>query len=145
MTEEYHESNDAIESESETSDEEGDWEDWESGGENDEEEDEEPARSLFTDKVLRSPGAAMQHDSEQHGFDLRAFAIKHRLEEYDIFRCINWIRQQVRAGVTSPQLLLALEAEGGVPWRGNDDMLKPTLEDDALLFHDYEDVVATWR
>jgi hypothetical protein len=75
MTEEYHESNDAIESESETSDEEGDWEDWESGGENDEEEDEEPARSLFTDKVLRSPGAAMLMSTAQEALQAVPFDV----------------------------------------------------------------------
>jgi hypothetical protein len=30
-------------------------------------------------------------------------------------------------------------------WRGNDDFLKPVLQDDALLFHDYEDVVNSWQ
>lgn len=134
-----------FESDSESGGEQGDWEDWESGGDNDDDGGEdEPTRSLFTDKVLSSPEAAMQHDTEQHGFDLRAFAVKHRLDEYDIFRCINWIRQQVQAGVAPSQLLPALEAEGGVPWRGNDRFLKPTLEDDALLFYDYDDVVSAW-
>lgn len=136
----------SLESESESGDDRGDWEDWESGGDDAIDTDDcEPAHSLFSEKILSSPEAAMQYDNDQHGFDLRAYVIKKRLDEYDIFRCINWIREQVKAGVKPMQLIQSLEAVDGVPWRGNDDYLKPTLEDDALLFHDYEDLVSKWR
>ena len=128
-----------VESEDDA-EEDGQWEDWESGGDG----EGEPAKSLFCDSILENPEAAMDFDAQNHQFDIRKFAIKHRLDEYDIFRCINWIRSEVKAGrIPSPAAL-----EGGVSeaaWRGKDDFLVPVMDEDALLFYDYEDVVAAWR
>ena len=141
-------------------DEEGDWEDWESGGDAQEgDEDVEPTRSLFCDTMLCSPEAAIRFDAERFGFNLCQYAIEQRLDEYDIFRCINWVRRQSQqqqqalsaagdnAGTAAAAAtsLPAMLASSQQPWRGDDAYLVPTLQDDALLFHDYEGVVATWR
>ena len=135
-------------------DEEGDWEDWESGGDAQEgDEDVEPTRSLFCDTMLCSPEAAIRFDAERFGFNLCQYAIEQRLDEYDIFRCINWVRRQSQqqhqalsaAGDKAATSLPAMLASSQQPWRGDDAYLVPTLEDDALLFHDYEGVVAAWR
>ena len=127
--------------EEEQPDDQGDegWNDWEDN--NDVDGEEEPARSIYEPSlVLPSPLAAIQHDADKHGFDLRQYIIQENLEEYDIFRCINWMRARVAAGSSpSPSPTSMLE------WRGNDDYLKPVMEDDALLFHDYETIVETWR
>ena len=126
-----------VESEAEE-EEDGEWEDWESGGDG----EGEPAKSLFCNNVLDNPESAMDFDAENHNFDIRKFAIKHRLDEYDIFRCINWIRSEVKAGRTPAPAAIG---DAVSAWRGNDDFLVPVMDDDALLFYDYEDVVAAWR
>ena len=127
-------------SESGDEEEEGDWEEWESDGG----DEGEPAMSLFCGTKCASPEAAMDYDAQHHNFDIRQFAIKHRLDEYDIFRCINWIRSEVKAG-RPPTHDALLEPGALSAWRGNDDFLRPVLEDDAMLFYDYEEVVAMWR
>ncbi len=122
------------------------WDDWQSdGGAASGNDDDERTKSLFCSKVLASPEAAMQHDAETFGFDLRQFAARERLDEYDIFRCINWIRRQVAAGRDPLPELLRAEGAAAGEWRGNDDFLTPAMADDALLFYDYEEVVEACR
>jgi hypothetical protein len=53
----------------EEEDQDQEWDDWESDAEG-----EEPTKSLFGADVLPSPEAALAHDKERHGFDLRAYA-----------------------------------------------------------------------
>lgn len=154
----------------------GNWEEW---NESDAGGDGEPARSLFSATMLSSPEEAFAHDAQQHGFDIRQYAVQVRsplgrrtraaplackpwrhaqpvpqpcfnhqhpqekLDEYDIFRCINFIRRSVAEG-TDPLPSLAAGSSSSV-WRGNDDYLKPVMEDDALLFFDYDDIIASWR
>lgn len=69
--------------------------------------------------------------------------MQEKLDEYDIFRCINYIRTQVQAG--SDPLPGLADRSSQPAWRGNDDFLKPVLQDDSLLFHDYEDIVNSWQ
>ncbi|KAG1666582.1 hypothetical protein FOA52_000549 [Chlamydomonas sp. UWO 241] len=116
--------------------EDQDFDDWAEEG------DGEPATSLLCAKTFDSPEAAMDYDGATYGFDLRAFAAKERLDEYDIFRCINYVREEVAAG-RDP--LPALKAGDTSAWRGDDALLKPVLSDDALLFYDYEEVVVAWQ
>lgn len=150
----------------------GNWEEWnesfDGGG------DDEPTRSLFSATMLNSPAEAFAHDAQQHGFDIRQYAVQVRpqrggaqggalelsglhtscktvpcchlqekLDEYDIFRCINFIRRSVAEG-TDPLPSLAAGSSSSV-WLGNDDYLKPVMDEDALLFFDYDDVVSSWR
>ena len=44
------------------------WDEWE-----DDPDEDDATKSLFSDAVLPSPEAALQHDADVHGFDLRAF------------------------------------------------------------------------
>jgi hypothetical protein len=148
-------------SDAEAAQDDGGWSDWEEEGE----EDAEPAKSLFCDEMLKSPEQAIQYDAENFGFDIRAFAtqashasdqrlpshglnmranifLQEQLDEYDIFRCINFIRGLVKEG-RSP-----LSAKGilsSLSWKGNDDFLKPVLDNDSLLFFNYDNVVSAWR
>lgn len=66
-----------------------------------------------------------------------------RLDEYDIFRCINFVRSRVAAGEDPIPGLMA--GETTAVWRGVDSFLTPVMQGDALLFYDYEDVVAAWQ
>ena len=47
-----------------------DWDEWE---DDEGEEEEQPARSLFSDVLLPTPEAAIEHDAVTHGFDLREY------------------------------------------------------------------------
>lgn len=64
-------SSSGSETESQAGDEQ--WDDW-----NDSEgaEEEEATKSLFSEKVLKSPEEAFDHDAQHHGFDIRQFAIQ---------------------------------------------------------------------
>ncbi|GAX80073.1 hypothetical protein CEUSTIGMA_g7511.t1 [Chlamydomonas eustigma] len=127
--------------ESDSGDDEGkSWEEWEG---DDDGLEEEPTSSLFCSKVLNSAEAAMQFDAENYGFDIRQFAVKEHLEEYDIFRCINWIRSEVSKGVDPFQTLAKPSTSSA--WLGNDEYLTPQVPEDPMLFYDYEEVIETWR
>jgi hypothetical protein len=71
-----------------------------------------------------------------------------RLDEYDTLRCINYIRTEVAAG-RDPRPALAAVAPGGAaaaPWAptpaGDEPYLRPALEDDGLLFYDFDEEAA---
>jgi hypothetical protein len=126
---------------SDSGDDEGrGWEEWEG---DDEDLQGEPTCSLFCNKVLSSPEAAIQFDAENYGFDIRHFAVREHLEEYDIFRCINWIRKEVKNGI-NPLPALA-QPSNTSPWLGNDEYLTPLIAEDPMLLYDYEEVVESWR
>ncbi|GIL52530.1 hypothetical protein Vafri_8372 [Volvox africanus] len=116
---------------------EDDWDEWQ-GDAGDEDEDE--TKSLFGPERLSNPEAAIAHDAAKYGFDLRQFALQERLDEYGIIRVINYIRSEVAAG-RDPRPPLAASGSGGAAWL-DDHYLVPAMEDDALLFYDFEDLAA---
>jgi hypothetical protein len=62
------------------------------------------------------------------------------LQDYDTIRCVNYIRSEVAAR-RDPRPALSEAVSGGSacrPW-ADDRYLCPVLEDDALLFFDYDD------
>lgn len=63
------------------------------------------------------------------------------MDDYNTIRCINYIRSEVVAQ-RDPLPALAVAAQSGgagpQPWE-QDQYMKPALDDDALLFHDFED------
>lgn len=80
-------------------------------------------------------GADEQHLRRQVGLD-----------DYSTIRCVNYIRSEVSAK-RDPRPALAAAAQGGAaggpkPWDG-DQYMKPVLDDDPLLFYEYDDVQAT--
>ena len=73
----------------------------------------------------------------QH-FETLERALQRRLDEYGVIRVINYIRSEIQSGHDPlPALLGASEA---APWDG-DCYLKPVLQDDAMLMHDFEEEV----
>ncbi|GIL79699.1 hypothetical protein Vretimale_12350, partial [Volvox reticuliferus] len=118
---------------------EEDWDEWQDDAGD---EDEDETKSLFGPERLSNPEAAMAHDAAQYGFDLRQFALQERLDEYGIIRVINYIRSEVAAGRDPrPALAAGGGGGGGAAWL-DDRYLVPAMEDDALLFYDFEDVAA---
>ena len=68
-----------------------------------------------------------------------ATAAQAGLQDYDIIRCVNYIRSEAAAGRDPRQALRAAASGGGAcPW-ADDRYLRPVLEDDALLCFDYDD------
>eukprot|EP00192_Tetraselmis_astigmatica_P003868 CAMPEP_0117670264 /NCGR_PEP_ID=MMETSP0804-20121206/12640_1 /TAXON_ID=1074897 /ORGANISM="Tetraselmis astigmatica, Strain CCMP880" /LENGTH=572 /DNA_ID=CAMNT_0005478511 /DNA_START=129 /DNA_END=1844 /DNA_ORIENTATION=+ len=111
-----------------------DWDDWEDEEEGGMDMDEQACKSLFSDTAFPSPEEAFNFDSQKHGFDLRDFACKHSLTDYDCIKCVNFIRAVVKEG-SDP--LPRLQA-GEVSCFADDKWLAPVLQDDGLMFYDYQ-------
>jgi protein arginine N-methyltransferase 3 len=131
------------------------WDEW--GGDEDDADSENDAeesdrtRSLFdppTAPPLPSPEAALAHDAQVHGFDLRVWRRRCKLDQYGVIRAVNWARKCVAEGEDPRPALRAYEeavVAGGdgkhVPlpaWSG-DEFLVPALPDDPLVTYDYEE------
>mmetsp|Transcript_10611 Transcript_10611/g.26766 ORF Transcript_10611/g.26766 Transcript_10611/m.26766 type:complete len:561 (+) Transcript_10611:325-2007(+) len=113
-----------------------DWDDWgegEAGG--DEEMGEERCKSLFCEDTFASAEEAFEHDSAKFGFDLRAFTAERRLSDYECIKCVNFVRATVAAG--EDPLPALRKTEGPLPF-ADDRWLQPVLEDDGLMFYDFE-------
>ena len=107
-----------------------DWEEGESGGEG----GWPPAWSLFEARAFPGgggPAAALTHDADAHGFDLRALACQERWEFYDAVRVVNFVRAEVAAGRYPREEDFGAGAEEA--WR-DEAHLTPFLPDDELLF-----------
>lgn len=115
-----------------------DWGDWgeDGAGGGDADMDESSYKSFFCDMVFPTPEQAFEHDSREYGFDLRAYAGKHNMSDYDCIKCVNYIRATVQAGRDPlPELL---ESPSTPAVFQDEKWLKPILEDDGLMFYDYE-------
>ncbi|GMH33891.1 hypothetical protein BSKO_01725 [Bryopsis sp. KO-2023] len=110
------------------------WDDWEGSGE---EAAEESAQSLFENEKFPSPEKALRHDADKYGFDLPAFAVMAKLDDYDVIKLVNYIRMEVSQGNDVLEVLKSKDVGDVKPWN-EEKYLKPVLEDDALLFFDYE-------
>lgn len=58
--------------------------------------------------------------------------LQHALDDYATFKCINFIREVVASNGNPISQL-----QQGPQVFSNDRLLKPVLQDDALLFHDF--------
>ena len=87
-----------------------------------------------------TPGTAFTHPFNSSGAWLQA-----RLDDYNTIRCVNYIRLEVAAQRDPLSALAAAAQCGGVgsqPWE-DDQYMQPSLGDDALLFHEFDDVQPT--
>eukprot|EP00798_Chlamydomonas_sp_ICE-L_P012753 gene12753-16003_t len=96
---------------------EDEWDDWEGS-----QGDEEPTKSLFGPEVLPTPEEAIAHDAKVHGFDIRQYAV-----------------QEVAAGKDPLAELKAAGSAAKSVWVGSDDYLLPVMQEDPLLFMDYDE------
>jgi hypothetical protein len=74
-----------------------------------------------------SPTLMLAHCKEQHNFDFAATIRSHELDFYHTIKYVNLIRSNVQNAVEDPTAINPASLE-------SDDLLKPTLENDALLF-----------
>jgi protein arginine N-methyltransferase 3 len=54
-------------------------------------------KSLFSDRIFPNPEAALEYDTKEHGFDIKAESQNKGLDLYGRMRLINWIRREVSA------------------------------------------------
>lgn len=59
------------------------------------------------------------------------------MDDYGIIRCVNFIRSEVAAG-RDPRSALHSISEQAPTWLSDDSYLRPVMQDDALLFYDYD-------
>lgn len=120
---------DSSESFEEDLNEQEGWEEWS--------EDEAAAtKSLFDSTVLSSVEDALHYDTEHYQFNLRSYCRIIGLVDYDVIKCVNYIRKEVQAG--RHPLPLPSSIERGAPW-DSQEYLTPVIEDDPLLFALLED------
>ena len=126
----------------------------------------ERAKCLFSNYVLSSSAAALEHDKTHSGFDFAKYAaqvgpfphpnscaadhhcmpiaagaidepcMQAHMDEYDVIRCINWIRGSVSQGRDPRSDLAGALSTPEKPW-SDDKYLIPVLPTDPLLFHDF--------
>ena len=135
---------------------------WESDAD-DELDSGEKAQCLFSGDVLPSSAAALEHDKTHFGFDLAkyisqvctpppsipfvsmcpqfwltrgAVCAQVGMDEYEVIKCINFIRSCVSQGQDPRSELAGAVCAPEKPWR-DDKYLIPVLPDDALLFHEF--------
>jgi hypothetical protein len=63
----------------------------------------------------------------------REATMQHKLDDFGVIRCINFVRTVVREGA-DPRPALASGPAAFV----NDDFMCPVLDNDALLCHEYQ-------
>ncbi|KAJ5104137.1 hypothetical protein N7532_004666 [Penicillium argentinense] len=110
----------SVSNESDSSNEEG-WEDVEP------EDDSQPVVDLFSETVYPDVRSMLQMCKEKHNFDLLKIQKDLGLDFLDSIKLVNYIRSQVKAGNTTPDVSSKSRFE-------DDAYMKPVLEDDALLY-----------
>jgi type I protein arginine methyltransferase len=145
------------------------WDEWgddnDNASDDDDPDDSDRTRSLFDPPhapPLPSPLRALDHDTNEHGFDLRAWRRRCGLDQYGVIRAVNWARRCVLHEGKDPRPALrayeeAVMNDGGgrgggggdgasaaappppaAPWSG-DEFLVPVIPDDPLVTYDYEE------
>ncbi|CAL5225398.1 g8207 [Coccomyxa viridis] len=108
---------------------------WESDAD-DEVEAGEKTQCLFSGDVFPSSAAALEHDKTHFGFDLGKYISQVGMDEYEVIRCINYIRTSVSQSRDPRSELAGAVSTPEKPWR-DDKYLIPVLPDDAMLFHEF--------
>ncbi|KAJ6441696.1 Ribosomal protein arginine N-methyltransferase rmt3 [Purpureocillium lavendulum] len=91
--------------------------------------------SLFDDKTFSSLEEMLAYCQQQHGFDLKANLTRLQLDFIGAVKLINFIRDCVGRGQTLPSPITAQDID-------SDELLRPTLDNDAVLFS-LDDVLET--
>ncbi|EME46081.1 hypothetical protein DOTSEDRAFT_125718 [Dothistroma septosporum NZE10] len=68
-----------------------------------------------------------EHCSKSHDFDLVSIQRQHKLDFYTTIKLVNYIRAEVQAGASRP------DVSDAASW-SDEKFLQPTLDGDALLF-----------
>lgn len=83
--------------------------------------------SLFDEQTFTTVSAMLSHCKEKHNFDLVAVTRRLKLDFIGIAKLVNFVRSSIKEGRGVP-------AEVSNSLFEDDAYLKPTLENDALLF-----------
>ncbi|KAL2410461.1 Ribosomal protein arginine N-methyltransferase rmt3 [Exophiala dermatitidis] len=83
--------------------------------------------SLFDDKTFPDARTMLAYSRDQHGFDIWKLRKDFDLDFLGTIKLVNYIRSEVQAGKTQPDL-------SSKSLFDDDKYLKPTLENDALLY-----------
>ncbi len=97
------------------------WEDMEPDTEN------FSVQCLLCSQQFPSPATMLDHCKDKHTFDFVGVVQFEGLDFYKTIKYVNSIRSRVRDGVATPTHIDSVSLD-------SDDLLKPTLENDALLF-----------
>ncbi|KAK2747647.1 hypothetical protein FQN55_004816 [Onygenales sp. PD_40] len=92
-----------------------------------EEEESQPVVSLFSDKTFPDARSMLSDCKENFNFDLLRVQKELDLDFLGTLRLVNYIRSEVKAGNTKPDVSSASLFE-------DEKYMKPVLEDDALLY-----------
>ncbi|KAF9352162.1 hypothetical protein BGX34_000144 [Mortierella sp. NVP85] len=123
-------------SESEFGEQDNRWDDWEA-------EDDmgaEDAKCLFCAEVLPSAREVFAHCASCHGFDFLRARRQFNLDFYQSIRLINYLRKQAQV-VEGFDETKTWTLQGNEAFLGDDEYLRPVLEDDSLLYA-FEDLEA---
>jgi protein arginine N-methyltransferase 3 len=104
------------------------WDDWEA-----DEMGAEDAKCLFCAEILPSAREVFAHCSLTHGFDFLRTRQQFSLDFYQSIRLINYLRQQAQ-DVEGFDQTTTWTLEGNEAFLGDDEYLRPVLEDDSLLY-----------
>lgn len=96
----------------------------------DAEPDEEPSTtvSLFDGQTFPSPAEMLAYCKDTHGFDFLGIVRRLQLDFYGCIKLVNFVRQRVKQGQEIPEHI----SEEDI---ADEQLLKPVLENDALLFN----------
>ncbi|KAI1295695.1 hypothetical protein EDD11_007856 [Mortierella claussenii] len=116
-------------SESELGEQDNGWDDW---------EDEEGMASadpkcLFCAEIFPSAREVFSHCTQVHGFDFLRARQQLNLDFYQSIRLINYLRHQAST-VEGFDQTKAWALEGNEAFLGEDEYLRPVIEDDSLLY-----------
>ncbi|KAK0651323.1 S-adenosyl-L-methionine-dependent methyltransferase [Cercophora newfieldiana] len=120
MSESYPHSNSDATSSS------GDEAEWMDANQDDEQEEALSIISLVDDRVFTDAGAMLAYCKEKTGLDFLEVRDRLGLDFHGMVKLINFVRQRVHEGKAVPGDITAADLE-------DDSLLKPVLEDDALI------------
>lgn len=83
--------------------------------------------SLFDSQTFSSPSEMLAHCKEKHGFDFLATVRRLQLDFYGAIKLVNFVRQRTQQSQALPESISKEDLS-------DDALLKPVLENDALLF-----------
>jgi len=88
-------------------------------------------KCLFTDEMKENSLLVFKDAKENHGFDFDAICKQFKLDFYKKIKILNFVRAKVKVGLTPEEIVNSLGHTAD--WE-DDEYLKPTLENDTLLF-----------
>jgi len=90
-----------------------------------------PAKDLFSLKTFPTAEECVEHMTDVHGIDMALLGRRLDMDTFSFIRFINY----VRAECPSPGFVMSLSSDQ--KW-SDPEFMKPVIQDDPLLMHDFE-------